>query len=162
MRTVHLRSYTAADAAQVLALNQDNLDAVGWLDTERLAWLTGLADGCLVVEDDGVLAGFAITLVPGTAYDSINYRWFSERLADFRYLDRIVVSPDYRRHGVGTRIYDAAEDGARAHGRLAAEVYVEPPNVVSLAFHERRGYAEIGRLEQADGKTCSMLVKELL
>ena len=161
MASVRLRPYEPTDADAVLALNQANLDAVGWLDAERLEWLVGLADSSLLADDDGVLAGFAITLAPGTAYDSVNYAWFAQRYDDFSYLDRIVVAPAYRRSGVGTLIYDAAEDRALRHGRLTAEVYVEPPNESSLAFHRRRGYAEVGRLRQANGKTCSMLAKEL-
>ena len=161
MAGVRLRPYEPADAEPVLALNQANLDAVGWLDAERLAWLVDLADSALVADAGGDLAGFAITLVPGSPYDSVNYGWFSQRYDDFSYLDRIVVAPAYRRSGVGTLIYDAAEDRARRHGRLTAEVYIDPPNESSLAFHRRRGYAQVGRLRQANGKTCSMLVKEL-
>ncbi len=165
-RTCHdaqmrLRAYDPSDADAVLGLNQANLEAVAWLDADRLRWLVGLAQDCLVADDDGALAGFAITLLPGTAYDSANYGWFGLRYDDFLYLDRIVVAAEHRRRGVGNLLYDAAEERARAHGRLAAEVYVEPPNEVSLEFHERRGYAEVGRLAQADGKVCSMLVKEL-
>jgi len=161
MAAVRLRPYEPADAGRVLALNQANLDAVGWLDAERLEWLVGLADSSLVADNDGELGGFAITLAPGTAYDSVNYAWFAHRYDDFSYLDRIVVAPAYRRSGVGSLIYEAAEDRARGHGRLTAEVYVDPPNESSLAFHRRRGYVEVGRLGQANGKTCSMLVKEL-
>ena len=161
MAAMRLRPYESTDADAVLALNQANLDAVGWLDAERLEWLVGLADSSLVAADDDVLAGFAITLAPGTAYDSLNYAWFAQRYDEFSYLDRIVVAPAYRRSGVGSLIYDAAEGQARRQGRLTAEVYVKPPNEPSLAFHRRRGYAEVGRLEQANGKTCSMLAKEL-
>jgi len=161
MVDVRLRPYEPPDADAVLALNQANLDAVGWLDPDRLEWLVGLADSSLVADDGGALAGFAITLAPGTVYDSINYAWFAQRYDDFSYLDRIVVAPPHRRSGVGSLIYDEAEASARPHGRLTAEVYVEPPNESSLAFHRRRGYAEVGRLRQSNGKTCSMLVKEL-
>ena len=161
MAGVRLRPYEPTDADAVLALNQANLDAVGWLDADRLEWLIGLAENALVVDEDGALAGFAITLAPGTAYDSVNYAWFAQRYADFSYLDRIVVAPAYRRSGVGSLIYDEAEAHASRRGRLTAEVYVEPPNESSLAFHRRRGYAEVGRLVQANGKTCAMFVKEL-
>ena len=161
MTTMRLRAYEPTDADPVLALNQASLDAVGWLDGERLEWLVALADTCLVAEDDGALAGFTIVLAPGTAYDSINYAWFGQRYDDFAYLDRVVVAPAYRRSGVGTLIYDTAEERARDRGRMALEVYVDPPNPPSLAFHGRRGYAEVGQFRQANGKTCSMLVKEL-
>lgn len=155
-----LRPYESADAEQILALNQAALDGVGPLDLDRLHWLAGLTDLALVA-DDGGIAGFAFVLCPRTGYDSVNYRWFGERYETFGYLDRVVVAPDRRRRGVGGLLYDAAEDASRSTGRLVCEVYVDPPNEASLAFHSARGYAEVGRLRQADGKLSAMLVKEL-
>ena len=147
----------------VLTLNQANLDGVGPLDPERLRWLLAMTaeSGQALVADDGEVAGFAMVFGPATAYDSVNYRWFVERYDSFGYLDRIVVAPSHRRRGIATLLYDAAEDAARETGRLVCEVYVEPPNEASLAFHDRRGYAEVGRLAQANGKTCVMLEKAL-
>ncbi len=154
----------ATELETVLTLNQANLDGVGPLDDDRLRWLLGMAtaDGqALVADDGGAVAGFAMVFDRGTDYDSSNYRWFGERFDAFGYLDRIVVAPGHRRRGVGTLLYDAAEEGAASSGRLLCEVYVEPPNVASLAFHERRGYVEVGRVLQANGKTCVMLEKDL-
>ena len=126
--------------ATVLTLNQANLDGIGPLDDDRLRWLLEMAstDGQALVADDGEIAGFAMVFEPDTAYDSSNYRWFVERYDAFGYLDRIVVAPTHRRRGVGTLLDGEAraEDGARGPGRLVCEVYVEPPNVASLAFHE--------------------------
>ena len=155
------RPYEPSDADAVLALNQGALDAVSSLDPDRLAWLVSLADRCLVITDGDRLAGFAVLIGPGTAYDSINYAWFAERYDGFGYLDRIVVDPAYRRTGVGSRLYDAAEAASARQGRMTLEVYVEPPNPASLAFHGSRGYVEVGRLAQSNGKTCGMFVKEL-
>jgi predicted GNAT superfamily acetyltransferase len=42
---------------------------------------------------------------------------------------------------------------------VTLEVYAEPPNAPSLAFHAARGYEEIGRLPQANGKIAAMLIK---
>jgi predicted GNAT superfamily acetyltransferase len=156
-----LRPYTEADAAAVLELNQSHLDGVGPLDLERQAWLVSLTDACLVVEDDGAVVGFVMTLAPGTAYDSANYAWFGERYDTFGYLDRVVVADSHQRRGLGRMLYDAVEDLARPRGRMALEVYAEPPNVASLAFHAARGYVEVGRLPQSNGKVAAMLVKEL-
>ncbi len=158
---MRLRPFDERDAATVLALNQSNLDGVGPLDPDRLRWLVGMSDQALVADDDGTIAGFALVFGPHTDYDSTNYRWFVERFADFGYLDRIVVAPSHRRRGIGSLLYDAAEDGARPRGRLVCEVYVEPPNEASLAFHAARGYTEVDRLLQANGKTCTMLAKHL-
>lgn len=158
---VRLRGYEERDAAAVLALNQSNLDGVGPLDPDRQRWLVAIAAQALVAEDAGEVVGFALVFGPHTDYDSTNYHWFVQRMDDFGYLDRIVVAPAHRRRGIATMLYDQAEDGARVHGQLVCEVYVEPPNEASLAFHAARGYTEVGRLPQANGKTCTMLAKRL-
>jgi predicted GNAT superfamily acetyltransferase len=110
---------------------------------------------------DGQVAAFAIVYGPGADYDSINYAWHATRFADFLYLDRIVVDPSFRRQGIASGMYDHAEGVASGHGRLVCEVYSDPPNEASLAFHRSRGYAEIGFLTQANGHECVMLEKAL-
>lgn len=161
MTSPTVRPYEPRHAGQVLALNQSHLDAVGPLNAARQDWLVGMTEACLVVEDGEALAGFVMTLPPGTAYDSPNYRWFSERYDSFSYLDRVVVAASHQRRGIGHLLYDAVEATARPRGRMALEVYAEPPNVGSLAFHAARGYVEVGRTTQANGKVCAMFVKEL-
>jgi len=156
-----LRTYEQGDAEAVLALNQSHLDAVSPLDPERQAWLVSMCDACLVAEDGGTLAGFVMTLASGTAYDSPNYRWFGERYESFGYLDRVVVASTHQRRGIGRLLYDAVEEHARPLGRMALEVYVEPPNEGSLAFHAARGYTQVGRQRQGNGKVAGMLLKEL-
>lgn len=157
---MQLREYHPRDAEQVLSLNQSNLDAVGPLDAERLPWLVDLAESVLVADDDGAVAGFVVLVGPDSAYDSPNYLWHSGRRRSL-YLDRVVVAPTHRRRGVGTLLYDAAEDRAVPYGAMTLEVYAEPPNRGSLAFHHARGYVEVGRLQQVGGKVAAMLVKVL-
>jgi predicted GNAT superfamily acetyltransferase len=130
----------------VLALNADNVEALAPIDRARLGELAALADRFLVVEVEGDFGGFVITFGPGTAYDSANYRWFTARHgARFYYLDRIVLTPGVRRRGLGTFVYDELERVATGYGRLTLEVNLLPRNEASLAFHERRGYVEVGR-----------------
>jgi predicted GNAT superfamily acetyltransferase len=156
-----LRPYESRDADAVLALNQSHLDGVGPLDTQRQEWLVGLTDTCLVAVDGDTVVGFVMILPPATAYDSPNYRWFGQRYDSFSYLDRVVVADSHQRRGIGRLLYDAVEAEAHARGRMALEVYAEPPNVGSLAFHAARGYVEVGQLAQSNGKVCAMFVKEL-
>ena len=144
-----------ADHEAVLGLNQGALEGVGTLDLERLGWIVGLSSRALIAEVDDAIGGFAITIAPGTAYDSVNYRWFEERYADHTYLDRIVVAPTQRRLGIASALYDDIERNLP----VTLEVYAEPPNVPSLAFHAARGYREIGRLPQDNGKVAAMFVK---
>jgi predicted GNAT superfamily acetyltransferase len=142
-----LRRIRPADHAEVLALNQANVVKLAPMDEARLRQLDGWADRFDVIDVDGEFGGFVVTFAPGSAYDSENYRWFAERHdRDFYYLDRIVLADEHRRRGLGTFVYDELEQVARPYGRLALEVNVVPRNDVSLAFHDRRGYVEVGRL----------------
>lgn len=142
-----LRRITPTDHKQVLALNDSNVEALAPMDEARLVELEGLADRFDVIDVDGEFGGFVITFGPGSSYDSENYRWFAERHdGHFYYLDRIVLEGGHRRQGLGTFVYDELEKVARRYGRLALEVNVVPRNDVSLAFHDRRGYVEVGRL----------------
>jgi predicted GNAT superfamily acetyltransferase len=57
-----------------------------------------------------------------------------------------VLHEDYRRRGLGGWMYDELERVAAPYQRLALEVNLIPRNDASLAFHEARGYKEVGRL----------------
>jgi predicted GNAT superfamily acetyltransferase len=156
-----LRPVTDADRDAVLALNQQNVQALAPMDHDRLVQLLGLADRFDVVHVDGEVAGFVVTFAPGTSYDSENYRWFTERHDDrFYYLDRIVLGHRFRRRGLGGLVYDAVEQVAAPYDRLTLEVNLLPRNDVSLAFHERRGFVEVGRLGD-ETHLVSLMEKDL-
>ena len=104
MTSPALRPITEADVPAVLALNHRFVDLLSPLDAERLLWLVGLADHADVVEVDDRVAGFVLTMAPGAAYDSENYRWHAER-----YRRRVLLPrPDRHRRG----------DAAAGAGRL--------------------------------------------
>jgi len=149
-----IREMTHSDFDTIVHLNQNALEGVGPLDNESLSLLVKMSDQALVAEDDGDIAGFVITLPPGAEYDSSRYRWFEDKLVDdYVYLDRIVVSDEHRRKGVASKLYEEIEGDAP----VALEVY--DTNDVSLAFHESRGFEEVGALTH-EGKTNLMLVRE--
>jgi predicted GNAT superfamily acetyltransferase len=139
-----LRPLTPGDHPDVLALNERNVDLLAPLDEQRLVQLIGWSDTAAAIDVDGAFAGFVLTFTSGSAYDGENFSWFSERYADFAYLDRVVIHEDFRRRGLGTRVYDELESTC---GRplFALEVNLEPPNEPSLAFHRARGFTEVGR-----------------
>jgi predicted GNAT superfamily acetyltransferase len=145
-----LRPVDDGDVPAVLALNEANVVKLAPMDEAGLARHRASADRFDVLDVDGAFAGFVITYAPGATYESENYRWFGDRHRDdFYYLDRIVLHGDFRRQGLGTFVYDEVERTAAAFGRLSLEVNVVPRNEPSLAFHERRGYVEVGRLGDA-------------
>lgn len=158
---MEIRPLADADAEAVLDLNEKSVEALSPLDYERLAAYRKLAAKALVCEVDGEVAAFAIAYRPNADYDSIHYRWHSERFDDFFYLDRIVVGSDFRRRGIATALYDALEAAATPHGRMVCEVNSEPPNLESLAFHRGRGYVELGEVAKPDGHRVVMLEKPL-
>jgi predicted GNAT superfamily acetyltransferase len=149
-----IREMTHSDFDSIVHLNQNALEGVGPLDNESLSLLVKMSDQALVVDDEGDIAGFVITLPPGTEYDSSRYRWFEDKLVDnYVYLDRIVVSDEHRREGVASRLYEEVE------GELPIALEVYETNDVSLAFHESRGFEEVGALTD-NGTTNLMLVRE--
>lgn len=158
---MRIRELIAADHEPVLRLNNAALPAVSELDADSLSALVAMADLVLVAEDDGQVIGFAVVLAPGADYASDNYRWFTERYADFRYLDRIVVAPAWRGTGLGTRLHAAVAEHARTAGAawVTLEVNLEPPNPGSLRFHRRLEFEQVDTFRGASGKLVSMMVR---
>ncbi|MGJ9411795.1 GNAT family N-acetyltransferase [Aeromicrobium sp. CF4.19] len=147
-----LRQIERDDLDTVIDINQNALEGVGPLDHESLSHLVEEADQALVLEDDGDIAGFVITLPTGAVYESSRYDWFESRLKDYVYLDRIVVAETHRRQGVASRLYEEIE----GEKPVALEVYDH--NDGSLAFHEGRGFEPVGELEHG-GTTNIMFVR---
>ena len=82
-RELSVRDLTPADLDRVLELNEAEVPKVGSLDSDRLRQLWPLCRdrfGVGVVPD-----AFCLTLGPGTAYWSANYRWVSERFESVSY-----------------------------------------------------------------------------
>ena len=149
MTSVGLRPLTPLDAPSVLALNAADVELVSPMDAVRYEYLCGVASIADAIEVDGRFAGFVLVMASGATYDSENFAWFTREVAEpFGYLDRIILAPSCRRLGVGGRVYDDVEGRVAASGRalMCLEVNIDPPNEPSLAFHRRRGYAEVGRL----------------
>lgn len=154
-----LRPITATDHAEVLALNERNVEVLAPLDEPRLVAMRGVAHTAAVLEVDGAFAGFVLTFTAGSAYDGENFGWFTERFEDFCYLDRVVLHEDFRRRGLGTRVYDELESTC-GRSLFALEVNLDPPNDASLAFHRARGFIEVDR-RMFGGHLVSMLTKPL-
>ncbi len=144
----------------VLALNERHQHLTAPLDLPRLLRLDEVGR-VEVFRHLGRFAGFVVTVRSGSAYAGENFGWFGERYDAFTYLDRIVVHEDARRLGLAGRVYAEVEARtARTAPLLALEVNSDPPNAASLAFHDGRGFEQVGERE-FDGHTVAMLVKQL-
>lgn len=162
--SIEVREIEAADIDELHRINEANVPEVGSVDRPRFDFLLGASVLALVVTVDGEPAGFCLVLPLGMPYDSVNYRWFSERYDDVWYLDRVAFDRRFQRRGLGTRLYDEVERRVGERPEIAAltlEVNVDPPNEPSLAFHRRRDYDEVGRQHTPYGITVSMMRKQL-
>jgi len=154
-----LRPITPADHADVLALNERNVELLAPMDEARLIALLDVAGSAEVIDVDGGFAGFVMTFAAGSAYDGENFAWFTERYEDFCYLDRVVIHADFRRRGLGSRVYDELESSC-GKPVFALEVNLDPPNEASLAFHRARGFVEVGQRD-SNRHLVSLMVKHL-
>lgn len=158
---MRLRPVAARDHADVLALNERNVELLAPMDETRLQQLQAVADHAHVIDVQGRFAGFVLTFMSGAAYDGENFAWFGERYEDFCYLDRVVVHEDFRRQGIGSHVYDLLEEHAAQTSPLfTLEVNLDPPNLPSLAFHRARGFEEVGR-RSSHGHVVTMMAKSL-
>lgn len=141
-----LRGAVPGDFPAILELNAESVHFLSPLDPVRLAHLHNEAAYHRVIEGEGRVVAFLLAFAEGADYDSPNYRWFADHYERFLYIDRVVVDARERGRGHGAALYDdlfrfAAEQN---FPRVTCEFDVEPPNPVSLAFHERYGFVEVG------------------
>ncbi|MFT5445263.1 MAG: putative GNAT superfamily acetyltransferase [Gammaproteobacteria bacterium] len=148
-----------ADLEQVRVLNEAAVPAVNSVSLADLRGLEKMSVQFLLEHRDDQLAGFLILMASGAPYASANYQWFRARYADFLYVDRIVVAPNFHRLGIARGFYTRAQQLARERSVvLTCEVNLIPPNPQSMAFHLESGFQEVGQLHHAsDDKLVSLL-----
>jgi len=149
-----LRKFENRDLEGILELNEESVHFLSPLTKEKLESLVQASETLSVIEIDGRVAAFVLTLREGKDYDSVNYQWFSKQYEKFLYIDRIVVALEHHGQGLGSRLYEAVFQQAKAMGvpYVTAEIDINPPNPGSLSFHEKFGFKEVGQQSVAGGK----------
>ena len=74
------------------------------------------------------------------------------------YVVTLDVAPEWRRHGLATRLMDAVEEQARAAGATGVGLHVFNGNTGAIRFYERIGYERIGLHEGFYGRGIDGLV----
>ena len=151
---IQIRDVAEDDLPVILELNEQAIPLVNCLEIQRFRWFARSAAYFRVAETDQKIAGFLIAITPATDYDSQYFGWFCQRYASFLYVDRIVITEWARRRGVGFALYNDLEDYALGLSySLAADVYSDPPNEISLTFHAKYGFEQVGTqiVEEDDG-----------
>jgi len=154
---IDLRTAPVPLLSQALTLNSAVEHWTSPLNLPRLRALLDWSAAAPAVVTGGQLDAFLLGFGPGSAYDSVNYRWFADRLDRFAYVDRVIVSPEAQGRGLARQLYDAF--AAQTPGPLVCEVNSEPPNPGSDAFHARLGFAEMGRATLGPGKAVRYLIR---
>lgn len=161
---MELRDVKPEDLEEVLQLNNAAGPGIVEIGAERLALLEREAHYFRVARIEGRLAGFLVAFEPGADYDSPNYRWFSEQFGagGFVYIDRVVVAPGCRRHGVGRVMYaDLLSYAEIRQPMLTTEVFIEPRDEVAMVFFTTQNFAEVGQQTLPNGRRVSLMAKEL-
>lgn len=157
---ITLRKATPQDTPTIVRLNDAVVEMTSPMDPDRFRELFDLSSYCVVAEQDGEVIGFVLAMQMGDVYANANFEWFSQRLNNFVYIDRIVIDERARGHGLGKRFYDHISDVASANGCLVmcAEMDLVPPNESSLKFHQNFGFVKLGERKYDSGKIVSMQI----
>lgn len=157
-----IRQVKKEDYPRILYLNEDLVNFLSPLDQEDLGKLVEEAEFFQVIEVEGQVEAFLIALREGKSYTSVNYLWFSKNYEKFLYIDRVVVSREYMRKGLGRKLYSYIFDREKDVDYITAEIDIEPINQVSLDFHKSFGFKEVGRQTIKNGeKTVSLQLAKI-
>ena len=74
----------------------------------------------------------------------LSYPRYSSQPAE-AYIERLVISPSFRRQGMARRLLSAAEDLARDRGKETVGLHVTAENLRALRLYESEGYQEVSR-----------------
>jgi len=146
-----IRSVKSSDLENVKILNESVLPHVNSILINDFEAFMKISSYFVVAEIDGNLAAFLIVLGPGQNYESENYRYFSKNYLSFDYVDRIVVAEHFRGKGIGKALYEYLIANSFEE-RITCEVNLKPPNPVSILFHEKMGFKEVGQQFSENGK----------
>jgi L-amino acid N-acyltransferase YncA len=147
---MEVRDATAADVPAINTLYNALIatTAVAWTEneephSERAAWFDGQRRSnkpVLVAELDGVVVGF-------TSYDDFrdSRKWPGYR---FTVEHTIHIAQDHWGAGIGRNLLEALIGRALEQGKHVMVGALDADNVDSLAFHQRLGFHEVGRLPE--------------
>jgi uncharacterized protein len=164
METLIIRAVRPDDFEQVLVINAEGYPGVSPLTLAELTLAQSLSPYFGVVEHSSQVIGYIITYRGEQEYDGDEFNWFKQNFSNFLYIDQIAIATPARRLRLGTQLYRHLEQVAQELGltSLVCEVNLDPPNPISLNFHARQGFGEVGTMATQDGRRVSLRRKVLL
>ena len=143
-------------------LNQANVPEVGSVKTfNDFINLLELSDDILLSYTDKKMTGFVVCFYEKSNYSSLNYKYFLKNYNDFLYIDRIAISKKNRRLGIGSALYKKLiEKYRKTKSIICCEVNIEPINTISLNFHSRFNFYEVGEKDFLSHKVRYLVRKD--
>ena len=142
------RDINKNDFKEIIALNKKFESYLSPLDHPELLFIIKESWFAKSIRLDQKLIGFLITIPPNSVYNSINYNWFNKKYNSFIYIDRVCISNQFQRHGLGQYFYDEVKSNFRVMTkRMVCEVNIFPRNKISELFHMRYGFKEVAKLK---------------
>jgi predicted GNAT superfamily acetyltransferase len=164
MENMSIRDAAESDFPAIVELNAHEVQHTSPMDLERLRYLDSISACHKVATVDDAVAAFLLAMKDGCGYVNDNYEWFAARYPQFLYVDRIVVSSKFQGCRLGSLLYQALFQHARANRIqvVTCEYNLVPPNEASRIFHSKFGFREIGTQWVANGaKQVSMQAAEV-
>jgi predicted GNAT superfamily acetyltransferase len=161
--SITIRDVREHELDSVLALNNAAGSTILPLDSISVRKFFDEAAYFRVAAADDHIAGFLIGLRECADYGSDNFLWFRDNIAQFLYIDRIVIARPYRGAGLGRVFYADITSFAEVRvPLLACEVFLEPRDDVAVLFHGTYGFHEVGQRTMANvDRRVSLLAKDL-
>jgi predicted GNAT superfamily acetyltransferase len=162
--SVAIRPCIALDFDSILGINAAGAPNVALVDRTELLRLTSMSGVFVVAETPAGIVGYLLAMSSSANYDGEEFQHFRAALEQpFLYIDQVAISPDARRSRVASDLYSYVEGVCRLRDTrmLCCEVNLDPPNPVSLRFHEKRGFSRFGELETRDGRRVTLLNREI-
>ena len=131
---LRLRHAQLGDYARVLAVMDEWWDGRPMSARLSHVFFSHFSPTSFVIETDTELVAFLLGFL-------------SQSRMDDAYIHFVGVRPDFRRMGLGRRLYERYFAAARMHGRAWVCSITSPGNRVSIAFHQSMGFV----LESGDG-----------
>ena len=159
-----IRPAEERDYAEILRLNAADVEMLSPMDKDTLCRMANLTELFQVAESNGKAAAFQMIYRENTGYWSENYAWFCKHYPRFLYVDRIVVGNEYRKNGLGKKLYDEVFRYAEKTQvqLIAAEIDIAPNyNAPSMVFHEKMGFHEVGTKLFKEKITVSLQIKDI-
>lgn len=126
-----VRSYLHTDFPQLAALWREAGLFVELIDTQEnlLAKSTYLPDSIIVAESEGKIVGSVVVVYDG---------WMP-------FIFRLAVAKEFRKHGLGVQLLEAAEQKLQGLGADISAILVDAEAMKLVAWYQRLGYQDIGK-----------------